>query len=151
MILYILYIEPLLLRLERELHGVKMASFDQIDEDFCDDISIITENDDDIILADVIISEFEQVSGAILNRSEKTKVMGIGDWADQEIWTIPWLKVVKELKIYGFIITPVYERTVSRNWENLVKQSYQCSYLMEISNPAIVKNEIRCDKNFRYI
>ena len=126
MVLYILYIEPLLLRFRRELKGLKMASFNQVDEDFCDDVNVITENEDDFLIADRIIGEFEQVSGAILSRSKKTKVMGIGAWSGRQNWPIPWLKVEPELKIFGVIITPSYELSVRRNWEELLKKFTSC-------------------------
>ena len=122
MVLYILYIEPLLMCLGRELKGLKMASFDQVDEDFCDDVNIITENEEDFMIAEIIFRQFESVSGAILNRSKKTKVMGIGAWTGRQDWPIKWIKVVDELKIFGFFVTPFYERTIVRNWEDLVKK-----------------------------
>ena len=78
MVPYILYIEPLLLCLGRHLKalkGLQMASFNQVDEDFCDDINVITENEDDFEVAVVIFREFDSVSGAILSRSKKTLVM----------------------------------------------------------------------------
>ena len=73
-------------------------------------------------MAEVIFREFESVSGAILSRSKKTKVMGLGEWKDRQIWPLPWIKVEDELKIFGFFITPSYERTIVVNWERLVKK-----------------------------
>ena len=99
-----------------------MASFNQVDEDFCDDINVITENEDDFEVAVVIFREFDSVSGAILSRSKKTLVMGLGEWKDQQIWPLPWIKVEDQLKILGFFVTPSSERTIVVNWERLVKK-----------------------------
>ena len=44
MILYIIYIEPLLLYLERVLVGLKVASIPQCVEAYCDDVNILTDS-----------------------------------------------------------------------------------------------------------
>ena len=122
MVLYVLYIEPLLLRLRNELDGIKIAMLDQKDEDFCDDINICSENENDLVKADKIICEFESVSGALLNRSKKSKIIGIGGWTDRTDWPIKWLSVEKQLKIFGYKFTPFYEDTIEACWQVLLSK-----------------------------
>ena len=43
---------------------------------------IIT-SDYDMVEVDRLVAMFEVTSGAILNRSTKTKVMGLGEWKDR--------------------------------------------------------------------
>ena len=78
MVLYILYIEPLLLCLERSLKGLDIAGISQSIEAYCDDVNVLTDDEDDLVQTDLIIEEFEATSGAILSRSKKCKIIGFG-------------------------------------------------------------------------
>merc|ERR1712240_17637 len=85
MILYIIYIEPLLQALERKMLGLKIANFiDQKLEAYCDDINITTDNLSDFAVVESVVQRFEKVSGAILSRNKKCKVIGLGNWASKE-------------------------------------------------------------------
>ena len=44
MLLYIIYIEPLLLTLERKITGLKVANIEQKLEAYCDDVNLTTGN-----------------------------------------------------------------------------------------------------------
>ena len=116
MLLYIIYIEPLLLMIARSTKGLSMSSFVQKDEDYCDDLNFLSESESDLILIDEIFVKFEDISGAILSRSMKSKVMGLGPWKNREQWPLQWLQPKNELKIFGFQITPVYKKTLERCW-----------------------------------
>ena len=94
MILFILYIEPLFMKLERELHGfsleapllggppVSFEAANESQEGYVDDAELIIVKDSEFIVVDRIVETFEQMSGAILNRSSKSKVLGLGRWKD---------------------------------------------------------------------
>ena len=64
-----------------------------------------------------IFSRFESVSGALLSRSWKSKVMGLGPWKNKLAWPLPWLRVKDELKIFGFQICSTYKTSLNRCWE----------------------------------
>ena len=49
-LLYIIYLEPLLLMISKKTVGPKMSSFVQKDEDYCDDFNFIFECDQDLLL-----------------------------------------------------------------------------------------------------
>ena len=53
---------------------------------------------------DKIIGKFEKVSGAILSRNKKCKVIGFGNWASKEDWPLDWVKPVKSEKIFRIFI-----------------------------------------------
>ena len=116
MLLYIIYIEPLLLMIRRETTGLSMSSFVQKDEDYCDDLNFLSESVEDLVNIEDIFVKFENISGAILSRSWKSKVMGLGPWRNRVDWPLPWLQHKPELKVFGFQITPVYKDTLDRCW-----------------------------------
>ena len=60
MILYIIYVEPLLINLEKSLSGLKLATLGQTLEAFCDDINIITDDLEDFTRLENKILEFEK-------------------------------------------------------------------------------------------
>ena len=124
MILYIIFIEPLLLYLEKSLTGIKFDAsslnnmgINQISESYCDDINIITEDLNDITLVESIVSKFEAMSGAILSRNMKCQVMGFGKWKERTNWPLDYVRPVRELKIFGIIIKESYRATVKANWD----------------------------------
>ena len=71
MILYLIYVEPLLVKLGELLQGFHMANFNEVDNDFCDDVELMIEDENDLILANDIFTQFGSISGVLLNRSHK--------------------------------------------------------------------------------
>ena len=126
MILYIIYIEPLLLHLERSLVGVDINGIPEVLESFCDDVNIVTEHTEDLLKADVIVSNFEKMSGAILSRNNKCKILGIGDWKSREDWPIEYVQSVKELKVFGIFLKNSYRSLISRNWQFRYEKFFNC-------------------------
>ena len=96
--------------------GLKMSTFVQKDEDYCDDLNFISECDQDLLVIEEIFVKFENVSGAILSRSWKSKVMGLGPWKDRNVWPLQWLQTKSELKFFGFQVTPTNKQTLERSW-----------------------------------
>ena len=120
--LYALQQEPFLRLLRRHLHGVTITNFKLKDLDYCDDTEVLSDDPQDLVRFDKIMNMFEATSGAILSRNEKSKILGIGAWKDKEDWPqeVNWLKVVKQLKVFGFIICPTYQETLKKTWEKVV-------------------------------
>ena len=56
------------------------------------------------------------MSGAILSRSTKSVVLGLGGWKTRDIWPLPWLKTVTKTTIFGFILHNDYSVIVEDNW-----------------------------------
>ena len=57
MILYIIYIEPFLIYLERKAVGLKIEHFSQCVEAFCDDVNILTDQISDFFMWLIQLSE----------------------------------------------------------------------------------------------
>ena len=117
MLLYIIYIEPLLMMIRRMTRGLTLSCIQQKDEDYCDDVNFIGESISDIVIIEEIFTNFESFSGAILSRSSKSKVMGLGQWRGKLDWPLEWLQVVSCLKIFGFHISPTYKQTLELSWD----------------------------------
>ena len=80
MILYILYIEPLLIYIEKHIRGLTLPctisgqlNFQQSVEAYCDDLNTITEDDSDLLIIDESVRKLERVSGAIFRVSKMRK------------------------------------------------------------------------------
>ena len=117
MLLYIIYIEPLLLYLERKLVGLRLAGIPQCLEGYCDDINVLTNQASDFTVLDCAVRKFELVSGAILSRNKKCKVMGFGSWKGRTAWPLYYLKTVQEMKVFGIFFVDNYRSMLKRNWD----------------------------------
>ena len=97
--------------------GLSVSFIQQRDEDYCDDINFIGERVSDLLVIEETFSKFEDFSGAILSRTEKSKVMGLGSWKGKQDWPLEWLKVVNMMKIFGFQVTPSYKLSLQMSWD----------------------------------
>ena len=96
--------------------GLKVVGIGKSLEAYCDDINVTTDNLADFDIVDKIIGKFEKVSGAILSRNKKCKVIGFGNWAAKEDWPLDWVKPVKSEKIFGIFISDSYNEIFELNW-----------------------------------
>ena len=124
MILYIIYIEPLLLALERNLRGLQIPNIVQVSssvpeilEAYCDDINVVTDDLSDFLKLSATVTTFERFSGAILSRNRKCKVLGLGKWSTREDWPLTWLQCVDSVKMFGIFVSNSYVEMIRMNWE----------------------------------
>ena len=91
-----------------------MTNFKLIDKAYCDDVQTLSEDVDDLVKFDEVMQKFENMSGAILSRNKKSKVIGLGKWRGKQNWPeqVNWMKVVTEVKIFGFTICSTYQETL---------------------------------------
>ena len=141
MLLYIIYIESLLIQLGKSLNGFKLEApmtgapkhilfeaTSEAMESFVDDNEIVITSDSDFHIVDKLIEDFECVSGAILNRSEKTKIMGLGEWRNREKWPLKWVKVVKVMRIFGIKVSAHFPSILDLNWEDQLRKFQSTLY-----------------------
>ena len=115
MYLYIIYIEPLLQKLNTQLAGLTLHAQTTLRVcGYVDDIVICIEKETDFKIANNIIKEFENATNAKVNR-EKTKMMGFGGWNNRERWPFEWLKNEEKIKILGFFFHKTVEKTIAVN------------------------------------
>ena len=87
-----------------------------------DDTEIVVVDDRELLKIDNVIRDFERISGAILNRSEKSKIMGLGTWSGRKNWPLKWLKVVDKLKIFGVLMSPKLDTILDDNWSSILEK-----------------------------
>ena len=146
MVLFIIFIEPLLMMIRKSTKGLSVLGLrgvlgqnpgavftgerdvaaKQVDEPYVDDINVVLEDPRDMVLIDDIFVKFEAFSGAILNRSEKTKCMGLGDFKGRKTWPLAWIKVEKSLKIFGIRLFPTYKETLDNSWQEAHRDLSKC-------------------------
>jgi hypothetical protein len=68
---------------------------------------------------DTIVSDFEAVSGAILNRNRKSVLVGLGTWAGRLDWPLPWLVAAPTVKIFGIVLAPTFAETLRLSWDRV--------------------------------
>ena len=132
MLLYIIYVEPLLIYIEKRAAGLRLfsppgSSSDvvQCTEGYCDDLNVITDQDSDLLLVDQAVRKFELVSGAILSRNQKCKIMGFGKWNKRINWPLKYVQSVQEVKVFGVFLMNSYAQTLKRNWDYRYKKFEQ--------------------------
>jgi hypothetical protein len=92
MILYVIQTEPLLFRLGRVLHDLRVGPVLETALGYVDDVAMLGDTDQDLVVLDEIMAAFERASGAILNRNRTSVIVGRGTWESREDWPIPWLR-----------------------------------------------------------
>ena len=118
MILYMSYVEPLIIMLQRSVQGLRILNFRQDIEAFCDDLNLITDSIQDLQTVDSVVSKCEKISGAILYRNNKCKVIGFGKWKNRVNWPLAYVKSVTEIKIFGEIIENSIRSIIKKNWQH---------------------------------
>jgi len=116
MLLYIVYIEPLLIYIEQRIRGLSFPGIFPGLDAYCDDVNIMTEDLGDLVVVNEAVKKFEAVSGAILSRDRKCKIVGFGRWRNKEDWPLDYVRTVKEIKVFGIFIMDSYQEMLRRNW-----------------------------------
>jgi hypothetical protein len=87
-LLFVLYLEPSLVRLEASLPGLRVAHFRDSSVGYLDDVTVLGSHLSDITKVDTLTRAFEAASGALLNRNRKTLILGLGSWAGRLDWPL---------------------------------------------------------------
>ena len=120
MALFILYQEPFYRALvdSRIIHLLVMpGDYQQKLAGYADDTNIIVRDNHSLIEINRIILDFELATGSKLNRNNKTKIFGVGQWKDRQQWPLEWLKSESEyLFTLGIYHGNSYQATLEKNW-----------------------------------
>ena len=97
--------------------------FNQIDEAYCVDMQTLSSDMRDLVRFDEVMVKLDMTSGAILSRNKKSTGMGIGQWKGRQHWPeeVRWMKVLSEMKIFGFLICPTNKETLTNTWNKVVE------------------------------
>lgn len=115
--LFVIYIEPLLVRLSNSIEGIQFFGNSIRVRAMVDDVVIFASRDDDVIKASEILDLFCDWTKAMMNR-EKTKIMGVGAWKNRQAWPVIWLRSSPTLKLLGIPFSPNIMETVDRVWDS---------------------------------
>ena len=124
--LFLISIEPLLVKLEKVIKGVTIGRLIQKGTSYVDDTSFFSTDPQDLKRADKVFYDFERLSGTVLHRTKKCKIMGLDRWRGRAKWPLPWLETVKEVKVYGITFGPTVQHTINRSWAECLKGVGDC-------------------------
>ena len=152
MALFLINIEPLLVYLRDKISGLTVGGASQKDEDFVDDISAASIDLEDMVKLNHAFMHFEGVSGTVLNRTSKTKVMGLGGWTNRNVWPLSWVRTVPSLRIFGLQFYPTVQDTIKASWDtcktgiNNCLQSWSSRTLPTLSQRVQIINTFALSK-----
>ena len=148
--LYILQQEPLLRMLRATLTGLIITNFKLIDKSYCDDVQTLSSDVNDLLKFDQVMQKFEETSGAILSRTKKSKVMGLGSLKSKQDWPeeVKWMKTVIEMKIFGFTICPTYKDTVKKTWNRVVRGFEQVLFSWQSRQLETLSQRVQVARTF---
>ena len=118
--LYIINIEPLNRRLSEIIRGFPVGLTVVRTGGFMDDISVASTDVKDVTVVNDTFQEFEQLSGTMLSRSKKTKIMGFGGWQGRTEWPVPWIQTQDCLRILGIVFSPDLTTTIRNTWSRVL-------------------------------
>ena len=89
-------------------------------------------------------------SGAILSRTNKSKVMGISQWRGKQNWPgeVKWMKVVTEMKIFGFTICSTYQQTLTKTWDRVVRGFDQVLFSWQTRHLETLSQRVQVARTF---
>ena len=144
MVLFIIFIEPLLMQIKMKARGLSVLGLrenqygwelyrggghvvmEQNELGYVDDINVVLGDPEDMLTIDEVFRKFEKMSGALLNRSEKTKCLGLGKFEGRKRWPLPWIKVESSIKVFGVRHFSTYKKTIDANWSEVLKNFSTC-------------------------
>lgn len=115
MALFIIFIEPLLVQIMKQVVGLFIGRIKQANEAWVDDVSLASSKIEDLEKISILFDKYERLSGTVLNKA-KCKVLGLGGWQGKQDWPIPWIKPAESLKIFGITFHSTIQETIKETW-----------------------------------
>ncbi|KAI9550930.1 hypothetical protein GHT06_001740 [Daphnia sinensis] len=115
--LFVLYIEPLLVRLSHELQGIRFFNQKLVVRALVDDVTIFVSCDNDLVIAGKVLELFCQWTKARMNK-QKTKALGLERWRNRVHWPLPWLTSTEILPLLGIKFSSSISETADRVWNH---------------------------------
>ena len=110
-LLYLIYVEPLHLMLQKETQGMRVWSNVIFSTGFIDDVSIFIASDIDFYSIKNILSLFEATTNSQLNKN-KTSMLTIGSWKYRTFWPLSWLNPTATIKLIGINFNQKINQTI---------------------------------------
>lgn len=119
MLLFVLYLHPLLQRLERVCGEDLVVAY-------ADDVTVIVSSTQKINDIKHLFLQFEQAAGAKLNL-QKTKSVDVG-FSDGNPLSVPWLQTSNTVKVLGVIFANSIRQMINLNWDSMVGKFTQLAW-----------------------
>ena len=120
MLLFCLYMHPLLTKLERICAGGLCVAY-------ADDVTVIATSIEMIEAVNDLFNRFELAAGAKLNR-HKTLAIDVG-YVEGNPLVVPWLHTVEKVKVLGVFFTNSIRLMIKLNWDAQVSKVAQLIWL----------------------
>lgn len=114
--LFVIYLEPLLKKLNKELEGLKFLGTRVVSRAYVDDLAVFLSREEDFLKFDEILQKYCRWAGAKVNQL-KTRGLGLGIWKNRSTWPIGWLQSTPILKLLGIAFSPSINETSKRMWD----------------------------------
>ena len=123
MALFIIYQEPFYraLTASQIIRPLSLPGNDEVKLlGYADDTNTVVTDTNSLIEINRIITNFELATGSRLNRNNKTKIFGVGQWQNRQQWPLVWLKSEQDfLFTLGIFHGNDYLATLEKNWSIL--------------------------------
>ena len=117
MYLFEIFIEPLIVALDRELIGLHIGNKRLKVQAFADDLTVLIADQGDFVKMGKCLDNFCRFSGTKISKS-KTTAMGLATWEGMTHWPVDWIASTTELKLLGINFFSL-QLTSERNWEKI--------------------------------
>ena len=131
--LFILYLQPLITRLE----GICCDQDDLVNA-YADDISVVTTSPDKIERVRELFEAFGSVSGARLN-VDKTNALDVGIVSASTIVSVPWLHTVQWLRLLGILFSNNIRDDMGQNWDIVIQHFRSLVWLHRMRDLNLVQ------------
>ena len=89
------------------------------------DVNIFSSQLSDLPRLNEIFEKYELLSCTLLSQTKKTMILGLGNWRGEEVWDLPWLKPVTQLRVLGIQVEATYRASwsiVTKNVKALIQK-----------------------------
>ncbi len=117
-LLYVIYLEPFLVRLKANLRGLQVVHFREASFGYMDDVTVLCSHLSDI-------SRFNTITLAFEAAAEPSSTGTGRPWSwvwvpRQQDWPLDWLQSAPSIKVLGFDIHPTFTASVEAIWDRVL-------------------------------
>ncbi len=94
------------------LAGLCVANIREASFGYMYDVQVLGDDLQDIFRADLACRDFEDASGALLNRNRKMTIVDLGSLVVHQDWPLQWILASFSVKVLDFTISPIFSLTV---------------------------------------
>ena len=116
--LFVIFLEPLITKLEAILGGLKIGESKIVVRAYFDDLTIVITKEVELKQMEECLKDFCSCFSAKMSK-EKTAIRGLGEWRGRVDWPLNWITSSTKFKITGMEFSPTLDQTATTNWERV--------------------------------